>query len=80
MRRNSYAKRIVGGQLILQRFKNQAVKESLTLALNLRKRFLMSPLTSYYLFDVPLELEWDRSFMVFILLRMVIHLSVIVHW
>ena len=63
----------------MKRFKIKAMKEPLTLALNLRRKLLLNLLTSPYLCDVPLGLVFHPSCMDFILLLKGIHLLVIVH-
>ena len=63
----------------MKRFKSIAMKELITLALNLRRKLLLNLLTSPYLFDVPLGLVFHHNCMDFILLLKGIHLLVIVH-
>ena len=58
MRVSSYAKRTVGVQLILKRFRNQEMKEPLKmLRFKQRKKFQLNQLPIHYLLGVPLELE-----------------------
>ena len=63
----------------MKRFKSRVMKEPLPLALNPRRKLRLNRLTSPYLLDVPIELEFNPSFMVFILLPKGTHILVIVH-
>lgn len=49
------------------------------IGLNMSKKFQLK-LMSHYLLGIPLELEYNQSCMVSVLLQKVICLSVIVHW
>ena len=63
----------------MKRFKSRVMKEPLTLALNLRRKLWLNKLMSRYLLDVPIELEFNPSFMVFILLPKGTRILVMVH-